>query len=165
MPDLNESQFAKYSAVKVPHRVLEYEIKPLPASMERHGKGSYQPTLPGMETMLKGEQTHTDVFFKHPNVADAENFHEIPGSDWWNQTRSYYPKHGTVAHDNLKPSQDWVDDNHLHAPKSPTVPYPEEGKPLVERIPGVGNVIQDGHHRVVRDMLAGLNRSRVARWR
>lgn len=166
MPDLNESQFAKYSARRVPHPTLEYEIKPLPASLERHGKGSYQPTLPGMERMLPGEQTHTEVFFKSPKPA-ADEWGDPHGSRWFD-AHSFTPlpareepRMGTVSHDNLRPMQDWVDENHVNSPpRKRTAGKP----PMVEYVPGQGNILQDGHHRVVRDMLAGLNRSRVARW-
>lgn len=169
MTNLNEDQFAQYSARQVPHPVHEYEYEPLPASMERHAPGEYQPTLPGMEHMLKGEQTHTSVFFKHPNagekfeIGDREYQGDVPGSDWHTLTTNFYPKHEDVQHADLHPVQDWVDDKYIHsAPNKMTMQH-EEGRPLVERI-GPQRVVMDGHHRVVRAILAGKKSSNVASW-
>lgn len=172
MTDLDGAQFAKYSSVKVPHRVNEYEFQPLPASMERHAPGEYQPTLPGMENMLKGEHTHTDVFFDHPNQAEKWTANDgkvwdgdIPGSDWYNKTTGYHPEDTAVRVRSLRPVQDWVDDNHLHeAPRTKEhLRQGAGGKPLVERI-GRKNVLMDGHHRVARARLEGKKTIDVARW-
>jgi hypothetical protein len=172
MSNLSEQQFAKYSAIEVPHDVHEYEYRPLPASMERHAPGEYQPTLPGMEKMLKGEQTSTEVFFKHPNVTEKFTANdgkvwsgEIPGSDWHTKTVNYHPKDAAVRTRSLHPVQDWVDDNHLHEPPRTDVHLRQGagGKPLVERI-GKKNVLQDGHHRVAREILEGKKTVDVARW-
>lgn len=170
MTDLNEEQFAQYSAIQVPDKIHEYEYKPLPASMERHAPGEYQPTLPGMEHMLKGEQTHTSVFFKHPNagepfeIAGKTYQGDVPGSDWHTLTTTYYPKHEDVEHNDLHPVQDWVDDKYIHsAPNPRTTMQHEEGRPLVERI-GPMRVLMDGHHRVVRSILQGEKNVNVASW-
>jgi hypothetical protein len=172
MSNLNDQQFAKYSARMVPDRRpgMEYRYEPLPASMERHAPGEYQPTLPGMEKMLKGEQTHTDVFFKHPNISEkwtandgTEWSGDIPGSNWHTKTTVYHPEDAAVRVRSLHPVQDWVDDNHLHEPARKETLKWNEGKPLVERI-GRKNVLQDGHHRVARAALEGKKTVDVARW-
>jgi hypothetical protein len=163
MSNLNEQQFAQYSAIQVPHPYLEYEYKPLPASMERHAPGEYQPTLPGMEKMLKGEQTSTSVFFNHPNAVDHESG-DVPGSSWYVKSRNFHPEDAVVRTRSLRPVQDWVDDNYINSEaKPPPMGYHEEGKPLVERV-GRKNVLHDGHHRVVRARLAGEKTIKVARW-
>lgn len=162
MSNLNQQQFARYSAIEVPHPVLEYEFKPLPASMERHGHRSYQPTLPGMENMLPGEQTHTDVLFHHPNAADPDNGYEVPGSHWGN-ARVFLPKHVNSPVSSLRPTQDWLDEGHLHNPREPHLPYHEEGRPLVEEIKSK-NVVHDGHHRIARAILQGEKNISVAKW-
>ena len=162
MPDLNEQQFAKYTARMVPHRVLGYEIKPVPTSMERHGPGSYQPTLPGMEKMLPGEMTHTDVFFHHPNAMDPETA-DVPGSNWWFKNRNYHSRtvHSPVS--SLHPTQDWVDDNHLHEPIHHRTLEEQGTTPKVEKVRGK-NVIHDGHHRAAREILSGKKRIDIERW-
>jgi hypothetical protein len=131
MSNLNEQQFAKYSAIEVPHPIHEYEYKPLPASMERHAPGEYQPTLPGMEKMLKGEQTSTEVFFKHPNATEKFTANDgkvwngdIPGSDWHTKTVNYYHQDAAVRTRSLHPVQDWVSDNHLHEEPRTDVQHP-----------------------------------------
>lgn len=161
MSNLNEQQFAKYSAVEVPHPVHEYEYKPLPASMERHAPGEYQPTLPGMEHMLKGEQTHTSVFFKHPNAVDPETW-EVPGSNWAGAVGRPAPRHRMVDTKDLHPTQDWVDDHAVNLPDH-NRHRPHGVRPLVEEV-GDKEVVHDGHHRVVRSILAGKPRIPVARW-
>jgi hypothetical protein len=169
----NESlgqQFAQFSARTVPHPIHEYDYKPLPASMERHAPGEYQPTLPGMENMLKGEQTHADVFFKHPNAIvkdpDAEWGGEVPGSNWGHESRMNLPDHVEVRTSSLHPTQNWMDDNYINSPPKPppSLGYHEGGRPLVERVRGQ-NIVHDGHHRVVRGILAGNKTTEVARWR
>lgn len=166
---LNDGQFAKYSAVMVPHPFREYDIKPLPASMERHAPGEYQPTLPGMEKMLEGEMTSTDVFFDHPNQAETWTANDgtvwqgdVKGSDWYNKSTLYNPEDASVRIRSLRPVQDWLDDNHLHSTPDNSK-YWHDGKPLVERI-GRKNVLMDGHHRVARERLAGKKTIDVARW-
>lgn len=172
MSNLNDQQFSKYSGVMVPHPFRSYDIKPLPASMERHAPGEYQPTLPGMEKMLEGEMTHTDVFFNHPNQAEKWTANdgtvwdgEVRGSDWHTKTVNYYGKDASVRIRSLRPVQDWLDDNYLHDEPSEQTQanYYEDGKPLVERI-GRKNVLQDGHHRVARARMAGQKTINVARW-
>lgn len=170
MSNLNDQQFAKYSALKIPDKVHEYEIVPLPASMERHGPGSYQPTLPGMENMLKGEMTHVEAVFNHPNhaekfeIAGKEYTGDVPGSSWGHLTRNYNPVREERQTRSLRPSQDWLDDNYLHSEQTKrTGGYHFEGQPLVERIWGK-NIIQDGHHRAARAILNGEKKIGVARF-
>lgn len=165
MAVLNDQQFAKYSAIEVPHSVHEYEYKSLPASMERHAPGEYQPTLPGMEHMLPGEQTHTSVFFKH---RAAEEDEEAAGSDW--MPREKPSTHVTVDPKSLQshPAQDWVSDKELHAPHQRTgaeYDYRESGRrPRLENIEG-NRVIQDGHHRVARAILNGAPKISAKEWK
>lgn len=172
MSNLSEQQFARYSSRQVPDRIHEYRYEPLPASMERHAPGEYQPTLPGMENMLKGEQTHTEVFFKHPNQAEkwtandgTEWQGDVPGSNWYNKTTLFNPERVKVPASSLRPVQDWVDDNYLHSGDRPRDERADaDGRhPLVERI-GRKNVLQDGHHRVARARLAGEKTVEVNRW-
>lgn len=166
---LNDQQFAQYSAVMVPSKIHEYDIGKLPASMERHAPGEYQPTLPGMEKMLEGEMTHADVFFDHPNQAepfeiDGRQYSgDIPGSNWHNKTTNFLPEDKSLRIRSIRPVQDWVDDNYLHEQPKPDK-YWHEGKPLVERI-GRKNVLQDGHHRVARARLEGKKSIDAAVWR
>jgi hypothetical protein len=165
MSNLSEQQFAKYSAIEVPHDVHEYEYRPLPASMERHAPGEYQPTLPGMEHMLKGEQTHTSVFFKHQGKEEDE---EVAGSDW--RPREKTGEHVTVDPRSLSshPAQDWVSDKELHAPHQRSgaeYDYRESGRrPRLENIGGE-RVIQDGHHRVARSILNGAQQIAAKEWK
>lgn len=172
MADLNEQQFAKYSSVTVPHKTREYEFKPLPVSMERHAPGEYQPTLPGMENMIKGEHTHTDVFFKHPNQSEKWTANDgtvwdgdVPGSNWYNKSTLFNPERVKVPVSSLRPVQDWVDDNYLHSGdrRRSEAANADGAHPLVERI-GRKNVLQDGHHRVARARLAGDKSVEVNRW-
>jgi hypothetical protein len=173
MSNLNEQQFAQYSSIQVPHKIHTYEFKPLPASMERHAPGEYQPTLPGMENMLKGEHTHTDVLFNHPNQAEKWTANDgkvwdgdVPGSNWYHKTTLYHGEDTNVQIRSLRPVQDWVDDNYLNSPdrKRDDQRRDADGtRPLVERI-GRKNVLQDGHHRVARARLAGDKTIDVTRW-
>lgn len=170
MSNLNDQQFARYSALRIPDKVYDHRYVPLPASMERHGKGSYQPTLPGMETMLTGEVTHVEAVFNHPNHAEkfeaaGQTFSgDVPGSSWGHLTRNYNPVMERRQARSLRPSQDWLDDNYLHdGDTEPVTGRIFEGRPLVERINGK-NVIQDGHHRAARAILAGERNVEVARF-
>lgn len=173
MSNLNDQQFAKYSSIQVPDRVHEYKFQPLPASMERHAPGEYQPTLPGMEHMLKGEQTSTEVFFKHPNAAEkwtaadgTEWDGDVPGSNWYNKTTLYHGEDTNVQIRSLRPVQDWVDDSYINSPDRERDAFRADAdgkKPLVERI-GRKNVLMDGHHRVARARLAGDKTIDVKRW-
>jgi hypothetical protein len=162
MSNLSEQQFAKYSSINVPDKVYQYRTEPLPASMERHAPGEYQPTLPGMEKMLKGEQTHVDVVFKHPNVSDPE-IGEPKGSNWYNLHTQYHPNVVRARKGSLHPSQDWLDDNYLNSPIDKNTLRNQGTRPKVESIGGK-NVIQDGHHRAARQILAGDKTIEVDRW-
>lgn len=167
MSNLNEQQFAKYTQVEDtsipdwdvlnPNRYIQR-----PAHLERHAPGEYQPTLPGMERMLPGERTHTSVFFKHPNAAKGE-WGDIAGSDWYNKTATFLPDHPTVGAHTLHPTQDWMDENHLHEPIHPNTLRNQGSTPKVEKI-GRKNVVQDGHHRAVRAILEGQKRIQVERY-
>jgi hypothetical protein len=168
--NLNEQQFAKYSSLEVPDKVYGGRTVPLPASMERHAPGEYQPTLPGMEKMLKGEQTHTSVVFKHPAEAERwkdntgeEHLGDVPNSAWGHLTRNYSSTQVAVRASSLRPSQDWLDDNHLHSPIHEATLANQGTTPKVERI-GRKNVIQDGHHRAARAILEGKKTVDIERW-
>jgi hypothetical protein len=125
-----------------------------------------------MENMLKGEHTHTDVFFNHPNQAEKYTANDgkvwdgdVPGSNWYGKTVNYLPKQVDVRVSSLRPVQDWVDDNYLHSgDRVRSQATNGDGEhPLVERI-GRKNVLQDGHHRVARARLAGEKSITVNRW-
>jgi hypothetical protein len=165
--NLSDQQFAKYSAIKVDHPFHEYEYAPLPASMERHAPGEYQPTLPGMEKMLKGEQTHTSVFFKHPNAIvkdmDSDWGGDVPGSDWHGKTVNYLGAEVSARASSLRPTQDWMDDNHLHSPVHENTLRNQGTRPKVEFVRRQ-NIIQDGHHRAVREILNGKQMIDIERW-
>jgi hypothetical protein len=171
MSNLNEQQFAKYSSLSVPDPIYETKTIPLPVSMERHAPGEYQPTLPGMEKMLKGEQTHSSVFFKHPNESETyvnakgETAYsgEVKGSNWWFKTRNHYPENVKARASSLRPTQDWMDDNYLHSEPHGTTVAQQGLTPKVERI-GRKNVIHDGHHRAVREIMKGSKRIEIERY-
>lgn len=173
MSNLNDQQFAKYSGVEVPGKRFPGDVKtvPLPASMERHAPGEYQPTLPGMEKMLKGEQTHVNVLFKHPveserwTANDGEEYiGDVPNSKWGHLTRNFNPHQANVRASSLRPSQDWLDDNHLHEDPHESTVANQGLTPKVEYIGGRKNVIQDGHHRAARAILGGAKNVAVERW-
>lgn len=183
MSNLNEVQFAKYSARQVPvgnPADGDYDYEPLPATMERHAPGQYQPTLPGMEKMVPGEQTHTSVFFKHPNAVHEEEG-DVPGSRWSggldhegkyrSLTSTEKPEHVDLQTNHLHPVQDWVDDHYLHEEHKPPkrsmrwgADKPAAREPLIEKVSGLGNVVHDGHHRVAREILNGKKSIRAQRW-
>lgn len=172
MPELNDQQFAQYSALRVPANTPvkgDYDYKPLPASMERHAPGEYQPTLPGMEKMLPNEMTHVNAVFKHDNVAPPieiggrEYAGDIPGSRWYHVTSNYHPQQRQVQAQSLRPSQKWLDDNHLHEDIHENTLANQGTTPKVEFIRGQ-NVIQDGHHRAAREILGGAKKVAVERW-
>lgn len=172
MPDLNEQQFAQYSGIEVPGSRYPGDTKvvPLPASMERHAPGEYQPTLPGMEKMLKGEQTHVGVLFKKPVESERwkdntgeEHIGDVPNSNWYHLTSQYHPQETKTKVGSLSPSQDWLSDNHLHEEVRPDTLKNSGPRPKVEKI-GRKNVIQDGHHRAAREILNGAQHMNIDRW-
>jgi hypothetical protein len=160
MTNLNDQQFAKYSAIETD----DFEKVSLPASMERHAPGEYQPTLPGMEHMLKGEQTHTSVLFPKPK-AEMDEWENVSGSKW-NPKRNPGGRE-SVDPRALHPTQDWMEDKNLHDP------YPREAnrwaprdwgrRPLTEQI-GNQRVIHDGHHRAARAIMNGAKKIETMRW-
>lgn len=164
MSNLNDQQFAKYTSIKNPDEYAPYDQRniPVPASMERHAPGEYQPTLPGMEKMLPNEQTHTSVFFKHPNAIDHEEG-DVPGSNWWHLSRNEYSRTYKAPVTSLHPTQDWMDENYLHDEPHKSTVQSQGLTPKVEKVRGK-NVIHDGHHRAVREILAGKKRIDIERW-
>lgn len=174
--NLNEQQFAQYSGLEVqdpkyPHDMSMTKVVPLPASMERHAPGEYQPTLPGMEKMLPGEHTHTSVVFKHPAETERwtdntgeQHIGDVPNSKWGHLTRLHNPTEVKVRASSLRPSQDWLDDNYLHSETHKDTLLNSGPRPKVEFIGGRKNVIQDGHHRAARSILAGDKQVPVDRW-
>lgn len=172
MSNLSDQQFAKFSGVEVPDKRYPGTTKvvPLPASMERHALGEYQPTLPGMEKMLKGEQTHVSAVFKHPVEAERwtdntgeERLADVPNSNWGFLTRNFNSQQIKTTTSSLRPSQDWLDDNYLHSPVHEGTLRSQGSTPKVERI-GRKNVIQDGHHRAARAILEGNKTMEIERW-
>lgn len=168
MSNLNEQQFARYSGIEDP---FTGKISPLPASMERHGAGSYQPTLPGMEKMLPNERTHVDVVFNHPSEAERYTYAdgtsgvgEVKHSKWGYLTRNHISQEVNVRASSLRPSQDWLDENYLNSPIHGNTLRNQGTTPKVEFIHGKKNVIQDGHHRAARAILKGEKTIPVERW-
>lgn len=157
-------QHARYSGMMNPDDLDWHNpVLPLPASMERHAPGEYQPTLPGMEKMLKGEMSHVNTVFKRPTVGYENG--DVKGSNMgYHFENKTQPKYGTVDNQRLAPSQEWLDDNYLHSPPDKLTMSHRQGTAGFEHIEGVGPVITDGHHRLARDILSGVKRSRVHRW-
>ena len=165
MSDLQHAQFSALLNPAAEDNPLEPYTLPLPASMERHAPGEYQPTLPGMERMLKGETTHTSVLFNHKNAVDNED-NDVVGSKWHLARHPVAQKQHYVAQvprSNLEPTQDWVDDNHLYeAPNTKTLAR-SGPLPRVEKI-GSRRVVMDGHHRMARQVLSGNENVDVLEW-
>lgn len=174
MTTLDGPQFAQYSGRTVERRGGRFpgdtRVEPLPASMERHAPGEYQPTLPGMEKMLKGEMTSSAVVFKHPveterwedNTGES-HIGDVPHSNWGFLTRNFNSTQMKSPASSLRPSQDWLDDNYLHSPVDKGTLQFSGPRPKVENIRGK-NVIQDGHHRAAREILGGAKRVDIDRW-
>lgn len=171
MTNLNEQQFAKYSSVASKNHFGVTKVQPLPASMERHAPGEYQPTLPGMEKMLPGEQTHVGVVFQKPvqaerwtdNTGEEHMTGEVPGSDWYHVHSTYHPDVVRARKGSLYPTQDWLDEHYLNSPINKNTLRDQGTRPKVESIQGK-NVIQDGHHRAARQIIAGDKTVEIDRW-
>lgn len=162
--NLSEQQFAQYSAQEKPHPVYQYEYHPMPSTLERHAPGQYQPTLPGMEHMLPGEQVHTSVFWPKGRMPHEDD--EPVGSNWSPMRKEHEVEN--VAPQDLRPIQEWINDRELHEPhgRAQNVQYssfPRDRMPLVEKI-GNQRAIMDGHHRAARAMLKGAPQVKVRRW-
>lgn len=169
--NLSGDQFAQYSALEVPDGATQYRYVPLPASMERHAPGEYQPTLPGMEKMLKGEQTRVNVVFSHGPEEENRyvygNGHvgyEPPKeSNYYDLSHIYHPAEVRARSSSLRPTQEWLDDNYLHSDPHPMTLRESGTKPKTEYISG-RTYVHDGHHRAAREILAGKKTVDVERW-
>lgn len=168
--NLSGDQFAQYSSIEVPDKVHQYRYEPLPASMERHAPGEYQPTLPGMEKMLKGEQTRTDVVFSRGpdedtkyTIGNITGYDAPKASNWYDLHTQFYPAEVSARSKSLRPTQEWLDDNYLHSDIDPVTRAESGTKPKVESIRG-RNYVLDGHHRAAREILSGKKTVDIERW-
>lgn len=127
-----------------------------------HGKGFYQPPLPGMEAEKYphpgSREVPVESIFKHPRIESHRREYSL--TQWFN------PKIKNVRTTALRPTQDIVDEGTIH--KAPEGVAEREHPGVIKDTKGRYRIV-DGHHRVARALLEGKKTIPVqmfdARWR